>query len=507
MAPRSTGCRNCVRRRVKCDERRPFCDRCEKAKLQCDGFRNTLIFIDETRQTLRRLAPLQSTHVTTAPTLRQSPPKRSGPALEFHFGTQLALSSVSDDVYLSYLLDKFFASGAECQDYSSNRTWMVVCLSRQEEHPTAALALKCLATSFFGRKHRQNSIMNEGAKSYGQALLALRQTLQDPNRAWSFDALAATTALSHYEYIMFTTRQGWIQHAQGVAKLIEMRGPERFQQWPERAILDVNKLILIAQCLTARKRCFLEGDEWQNVHRAHHPEKLYLTSLNDIFAKLPGIVETIQGFESSSVDPAQVKDDLEATMFKLSNLIQDLQDWYYKFTHDFGHIPLETPAELGNGITSDAEGPLFGTLLEFTHLEVANAFTNHHAIKIAALEWKQKLVDLTWQRGADHEGMLEIPAASELALDICRVEYHLRPANAQAGAFYMLMPARMAYFALPKWSREAQWLARILGKVAETSGFELARNMLDNIPIRKRKLVGGKEVLKNSPATSGSATE
>jgi hypothetical protein len=31
--------------------------------------------------------------------------------------------------------------------------------------------------------------------------------------------------------------------------------------------------------------------------------------------------------------------------------------------------------------------------------------------------------------------------------------------------------------------------------------------MLDNIPIRKRKLVGGKEVLKNSPATSGSATE
>jgi hypothetical protein len=382
---------------------------------------------------------------------------------------------------------------------------MMVCLSKPEEHPTAALALKCLAASFFGRRHRQDSIMNDGAKSYGQALPALRQTLQDPIQAWSFDALAATTAMGHYEYIVFTTRQGWIQHAQGVSSLIEMRGPERFQELPEKAILETNKLILIAQSLTARKRSFLEKDEWQNIRRADHSGKGYSTSLNNIFARLPGIVETVEGFASRNMDVEQATYSLEITRIKLSNLIQELDDWYTRFTHDLGHVPLEVAAEQENGISSDAEGPIFGTILEFSCLEVANAFTNHHAIKIAALEWNHKLTDLSWQRGTDHEGMLEIPAASELAMEICcSVEYHLQPAHVHTGAFYMLMPARIAYYAIPKWSREARWLAIVLRDAADTSGFELARNVLDNIPIRQRKLVEDEDVQKDSPATSES---
>jgi hypothetical protein len=139
------------------------------------------------------------------------------------------------------------------------------------------------------------------------------------------------------------------------------------------------------------------------------------------------------------------------------------------------------------------------------NLEIANGFTNHPAIKIAALEWQHKLADLFWQRGADHEGMLEIPAASELAMEICcSVEYHLQPAHVHTGAFYMLMPARIAYYAIPKWSREARWLAIVLRDAADTSGFELARNVLDNIPIRQRKLVEDEDVQKDSPATSES---
>lgn len=56
-------------------------------------------------------------------------------------------------------------------------------------------------------------------------------------------------------------------------------------------------------------------------------------------------------------------------------------------------------------------------------------------------------------------------------------------------------------------SREAQWLARILAHASDTSGFQLARNVLNNIPIWKRKLVDGKEALKYSLATSESAPE
>ena len=110
-----------------------------------------------------------------------------------------------------------------------------------------------------------------------------------------------------------------------------MRALERSQQWPDRAILEVNKVILIARSLAARKRSFLEEGKWRRVHGPHEVhEKDYNSSLNDIFAKLPGIAETIQDIESSTVDLAQATDRFEVTNIKISNLIQELEDWYIK---------------------------------------------------------------------------------------------------------------------------------------------------------------------------------
>ena len=37
-APRSKGCRVCVQRRIKCDQTRPFYQRCIRANRQCPGF-------------------------------------------------------------------------------------------------------------------------------------------------------------------------------------------------------------------------------------------------------------------------------------------------------------------------------------------------------------------------------------------------------------------------------------------------------------------------------------
>ena len=160
-------------------------------------------------QTLHRLAPLRTVPSTTSVAMQRSP-RQLSPDLpsELAFCRQVGLSGISEDVYHSHLLDKFFATSVDYKDFSVNRSWMVSCLSKPKEYPTAALALKSLATSFFGRKHSQESILHDGATSYGQALLAVRRTLQDPVRAWSFDALATTTALNQYEHLIFTSRQG-----------------------------------------------------------------------------------------------------------------------------------------------------------------------------------------------------------------------------------------------------------------------------------------------------------
>jgi hypothetical protein len=97
--------------------------------------------------------------------------------------------------------------------------------------------------------------------------------------------------------------------------------------------------------------------------------------------------------------------------------------------------------------------------------------------------------------------MLVIPAASSLALG--SVEYHPRPSHVQVGAFYMPMPVLVAYLALPRWSREARWLATILESATGTSGFELSRNVLDNVPIQIKNV----NMMENSPTTPEPATE
>ncbi len=47
------GCHTCRRRRVKCDERRPTCERCERGNHECEGYLRKQIWIDEGARTVR----------------------------------------------------------------------------------------------------------------------------------------------------------------------------------------------------------------------------------------------------------------------------------------------------------------------------------------------------------------------------------------------------------------------------------------------------------------------
>lgn len=53
-----SGCLTCKQRRVKCDERMPFCFRCEKFGVQCDGYLRTGLSQAETAQSRTTNRPL-----------------------------------------------------------------------------------------------------------------------------------------------------------------------------------------------------------------------------------------------------------------------------------------------------------------------------------------------------------------------------------------------------------------------------------------------------------------
>lgn len=145
---KSKGCRTCVKRRVKCDERRPVCLRCDKAKVQCNGHRELEVFVNyalHAIQETKSKSPYPSSEGIRPNSSDQSaiyPP---------HPPQELSLVGTNDSTYFQHLLCSFFAMGQESENpgHCGNRTWMLACLRNEQNMPTSTIAMRCLATSFF----------------------------------------------------------------------------------------------------------------------------------------------------------------------------------------------------------------------------------------------------------------------------------------------------------------------------------------------------------------------
>lgn len=166
----------------------------------------------------------------------------------------MPLEAFGEELYYNFFFSKIFASSGPRDDWEANRDWMEISLADQKKHPASALALRCLATSFFGRVHCHDAIEKDAMKLYGRALTSLSQNLTAPNASIDFDTLAATSVLNMHEMVVFTNKSGWIQHCNGAEQLMEILGPGAFTE--DKAVFAMNRFFLIHGALTARRRTF-----------------------------------------------------------------------------------------------------------------------------------------------------------------------------------------------------------------------------------------------------------
>lgn len=380
--------------------------------------------------------------------------------------------------YFNYLLNQLFGTGG-FQDFEGNEKWITVCLTREQQHPTSILATKALAQAYFGRHQGYQDVVDDASRTYGKALLALCNDLKYPAKNFSYDTLAATVALELYEQLVFTTKQGWVLHSQGAARLIEMSGPKRFLKYPDRAIFDMNRQILILQALTSRKRTFLEQARWIEVAWPEPTERPLIVRLLDVFAKLPGMTEDILRMEN---DPGVSEAFVFTTQRKINDIVDELRLLELDMLVDESRIAEEESA------SSTSPSKPFDTEVKYQSLIAANLWITFDAVLILALEWQYKSRHLDWQKGTNHEGCELIPGIRQYALHICKsVEYLLQTRWMHSGAYYLILPARVAFMALPVASPEAIWIVGVLERIAIASGFEMARNVLTNVQINEKR--------------------
>ncbi|KAK3382106.1 hypothetical protein B0T24DRAFT_600497 [Lasiosphaeria ovina] len=110
----SKGRQRCRQRKIKCDQRKPGCLRCEKAKTQCPGFRNLtdVIFCDESARIIQGARMLHGESQIEQPKTPVTRDVVSAPSTSpLPTSISPALSQPINEVGASFFFAKYISNG------------------------------------------------------------------------------------------------------------------------------------------------------------------------------------------------------------------------------------------------------------------------------------------------------------------------------------------------------------------------------------------------------------
>ncbi|KAE8140414.1 hypothetical protein BDV38DRAFT_269017 [Aspergillus pseudotamarii] len=275
--PYSKGCRTCIQRRVKCDETRPNCRRCELRSIQCPGYRKPLTFVVSTPSDSRRPVGPNPTYrsATSSAQCQRSNTSQSVPERGVWSYNNL------DELVAPSLIQKTVAAqGVETLGFFIDATvpglyylysarlsvnWM----NFARRHVESTLdpfvwSLRCLGALHLGMKHQDQDTIASSRSMYSRGIHGLRGLLRRPRFARSDMTLAIAVMLGIYEMMDPITPQSWLTHSSGIATLIRLRGPNAHRSGFGRTLLISFKSFIVADALIRGEACFLAEPAWQS---------------------------------------------------------------------------------------------------------------------------------------------------------------------------------------------------------------------------------------------------
>lgn len=253
VRPRSTGCRNCVRRKVKCDEARPVCIKCNALGLSCPGYEPVQHVASAGRRKRSSSSHVASHPGKNSPTRKSLTPNHGRQRLDIvleaqdavfkdQVGSELAKSTLKDD----RPLDVFISDIKPQLPYT--KAWFEeVC--REQVDPTFVSTVRALVFAHLTTTTGDSSLILRGRQSYGHSLKGLRYHVSRAEHADKAVLQSAILVLSMFEFydacinleIRPTTireveasgigSDRWVAHARGLATIMRLQGPEPYMLW------------------------------------------------------------------------------------------------------------------------------------------------------------------------------------------------------------------------------------------------------------------------------------
>ncbi|GFF37838.1 uncharacterized protein AN5342 [Aspergillus lentulus] len=261
--PRSTGCRTCIQRRIKCDEGRPECRRCRDRNVKCSGYQRRVKFYHQTPASLKNGKQKDSQHVAAPSAVHALIPRASMDAKLAPGLASAATDTQMKEVFQYFVMVSFPGLFSAWRN-RVQLNWLDFVRHHLDTSSQALIwSLRSLSVWHLARAHNDQEKILASRHLYGRGLQHLISSLRNPRTATSSLTLMAAIHLGIYEMLDGLGEKSWLTHSRGIGRLFRLRGPEAHRDGFGRTLLVAYRSFLVADALVAQEPCFLEEPEWR----------------------------------------------------------------------------------------------------------------------------------------------------------------------------------------------------------------------------------------------------
>ncbi|WPH01569.1 Hypothetical protein R9X50_00441600 [Acrodontium crateriforme] len=501
MPIRSKGCLNCRQRKVRCDEARPSCLKCQTHGVPCSGYRTDraggLEFMDQTNTVVKRAKQKQLSKQHSACNRVPSP------SLSSCDGSQGSTTSTSTDLSLrreqqqSLIYQRLKLMGF-CSDGPSNFVWSPAVnrsqlygnfldvylpkskpidhfvlfqdiVAKHSDLPELLQGLDSLSLLTMGFMYQNRVLIQQAIQRYGESLRNLSKSISRGDYMYNDDVLATVSVLANCEFfdeIAKAGHGGWSKHVDGGQQLFLARGPDSFQSARSLLLLSNSKHGCLAHALICRQAPTMASPEWRAV-AFRSPNQDSATIFYDLALQVPGLLGR---HDSMQMDLTRTAGDIESLLNDLFQIEMGLRDWFSEWRTQamtVGKALFELkPIDDFPTFTSVCFDRTFSTAFMFSSFPIGFLCAMYWATMFALRECMQSLVKLAGEGtfSADHDFFVPESELYIYCTDLCRsIPFFTEPLSAAAGSVATFLPLRTAavYFASHTHWPEAKWIGAV----------------------------------------------
>jgi hypothetical protein len=465
MPPRSTGCFQCRKRKIRCDETWPACERCAKHGVPCPGYRREkggLEFEDQTVLTARKAKISYGEKVALV--VRKSSNNsslRSTPEVVIQdvdrHAFQTWSSSLSPSVLVSpaanqaQLYDKWLniytpvTTGMQGMHFDYLRE----AINMAESEPALRYGLNTLALVQVGHAAKDERLLAAAVPSYGKALAGLAYAVSKATSVRDNTVLAAASLLVVCEFYDQIKTQGmsWFGHVQGVQQLLMARGPDSLDTDLSLMLFCNARHGSLARSYLTRKGDAYDSPAWRAAaFRA--PVNDWSVRLFDATIRVPRHLQRCDELDLYALDALEVTKDL---LHDCESLEAEMREWYADFHSSLrmhGISPYHTvPIEEFKTFASLVTDRTLPTCYRFNNFMSGYLHSQYwiamHYLRTTIKELREhrQSLDTSWYSADNYQHAVTDEELNGYAFDLCRsIPHFIEPSSGTQGHIGIFLP-------------------------------------------------------------------